>query len=94
MTRVIFQAPSLVLPEMNELPFANALRVLMPRLVKTMNTHFDRAIALHGIHLERPCKEFPGHLAADILPYAIRQICFAQGHATLVVTKLHIVRHE
>jgi len=59
------------LPQMNELPFANALCVFMSRVVKEMNTHLDRAIALQGMHLQCPWNEFPCHFAADILLYGI-----------------------
>ena len=56
---------------MNELRFANALCVLVSRVVKAMNTDLDCAIALHGIHLQRTWDEFPCHFAADILLYGV-----------------------
>src|SRR5258708_30084654 len=46
-----FPCAVFVLPQMNELPFTNGFCVLMSRVVKTMNSNFDRAIALHVIHL-------------------------------------------
>jgi hypothetical protein len=49
------------------LPCANGLGVLMSRVVKAMNTDFDCAKALHGVHLQRTGNEFPCYFAADIL---------------------------
>ncbi len=79
---------------MNELSFANWLGVLMSGVVEAVNTHFQRAISLHVIYLHRPWHEFPGHLAADVLLYTIRQIHFAECYPTLIVIELHIVDEE
>ena len=83
-----------VSPQLNELPFPNWFCVIMPRVVEAMNTHLYRTIALHVIHLYCPRQEFPGHFAADILPYASDQIFFTQCYSTLIVIKLHIVGDE
>src|ERR1700688_543086 len=60
-----------VLPEMNELAFADALGFFMSRVVEAMDAHLDGAIALHVIHLQRTGNEFAGRFAANILPYAV-----------------------
>ena len=62
-----FPGAVFVSPQMNELRFANGLRVLMSRVVKAMNTDLDCAITLHGVHLQRTGNEFPCHFAANIL---------------------------
>jgi hypothetical protein len=77
-----FPCAVFALPQMNELPFADCLCVLMSRVVKTMNSNLHRAIALHVIHLQRPRNEFPGHSAADIPLYALGQCRSAQGYST------------
>src|SRR5580692_4268691 len=83
-----------VLPEMNELAFTDGLGILMSRVMEAMDTHLDRAIALHVIHLQRPWNEFTGRFTADILFYAVGQCGFAEGEATLVVVKLDILDKE
>jgi hypothetical protein len=61
-----FPCAAFVLPQVDELRFANALSVVMSRVVKAMDADFDCSIALHGVHLQRAGNERAGHLAADI----------------------------
>jgi len=89
-----FPGAVFVLPQMNELPFTDALCFLMSRMVETMDAHLDRAIALHVIHLQRPWNEFAGSFAADILFDAVGQRGLAEGDATLIVVKLDILDKE
>jgi hypothetical protein len=67
MTLVTFHAPSLVLPEVNELRFANRVYVALPWAVKTVNTDFHRTLVGDGIYLKCPRNEFSGHFAADVV---------------------------
>src|SRR6266481_8915363 len=83
-----------VLPQMDELPFANPFGVFMARMVKAVHSHLHRAIALHVINLQRPRDEFPRHSAADILFDAIGQCRSAERHATLIVIELHVLDKE
>src|SRR6266404_6676902 len=80
-----------VLPQMNELPLADCLCVVMSRVMEAVNTHLDRAIALHVINLQTAWNEFPGHFAADVLLYALGYFLFAEGYSTLIVIKLHVI---
>ena len=57
----------LVLPEVNKLCLTRRLCVLPPWMVKAVNTHLNRAITIHGIHLERSWNELSAHLAADVV---------------------------
>src|SRR2546428_10173924 len=84
----------LVLPEVDEPPLADRLRVFRLRVVEAMDTHLDRAVAIHGIHLQRPGNELSAHFAADVRLYALGQALPAQGHPTLVVVELHVVGDE
>src|SRR6202011_3116040 len=47
-----------VLPQMNELAFANSDGVFVTGMVKAVNPDFERAISLHVIDLQRPGNEF------------------------------------
>jgi len=42
---------------MNELPFNDCFRVFVPPVVEAVNTHFNRAIALHVKDLQSPRNE-------------------------------------
>jgi len=53
--RVVF-----VLPRKNELPFAEGPCVVMLWVMEAVNTHLNRAIALHVIDMHRPWNEFSG----------------------------------
>jgi hypothetical protein len=79
-----------VLPQRNKLSFFSWLGVLVPRVVKAVNSHLERAKALHAIHLHRSWNEFPSHFAAGILSNAIGQCRFTKCQATLIVIKLHV----
>ncbi len=46
-----FPCAVFVLPQMNEFPFADWFRILVPRVVEAVNTHLHRAITLHMMHL-------------------------------------------
>src|SRR5713226_562086 len=83
-----------VLPQMDKLPFANPLRVFMPRVVEAVHPHLHRAIALHVIDLQRPRNQFPRHFVADILLDAIGQFLPAERHAALIMIELHVVYEE
>src|SRR5205814_10442100 len=56
-----------VLPQMNKFPFAHWLRVVVPRMVETVNTHLHRAIAFQMINLQRPWNDFASHFSADVV---------------------------
>ncbi len=89
-----FPRPVFALPQMNEFSFPNRLCLLVPRVVEAVHTHLNRAIALHGMDLQRPRNEFSGHFAADILLYAIGQFLSAESHAALIVVELHVIDEE
>ena len=46
-----------VLPEVNELAFADALGFLMSGVMEAMDAHLGRAMALHVIHPQSPWNE-------------------------------------
>src|SRR5579859_4044826 len=81
----------LVLPQMNKLGLADSLCVVMSWMVKSVNAHLNRAIALHVIHLKAAWNEFTGHLAADIRLYAFGQLIFTECYSSLIVINLHII---
>jgi hypothetical protein len=89
-----FPCAIFVSPQMNESPFAHSFGVVMPRMMKAVNTHLDCAVALHGIDLQRFRHEFSRDLAADIFLRAVGQCSFAQRHSTLIVIELHIFVDE
>jgi hypothetical protein len=76
-----FPRPVFVLPEVDESAFADRLSVLMPWMVKAMNAHFDRPIALHVINLQRFGKKFSRRFAANVVLNAFRELCAAEGNA-------------
>jgi hypothetical protein len=61
----------LCIATMNELSLANTLFVVISRVMKAMNPHFDRAIAFHVINLQSSWNKLAGDFAADILFRAI-----------------------
>lgn len=80
----------LVLPQVNELPFAVA-DLRMPRMMEQVHAHLDRAVALHGIYLQRAGDEFARHLAADIVLDGVGQGRPAQRDSALIVIELHVL---
>ena len=83
-----------VLPQMDKPGLADWLCVVVPRVVKAVNTNLNCTIALHLIDLQTVWNEFSGHLAADIFLYAISQILFAECHPALIVIKLDVIGEE
>ena len=82
-----------VLPEVNELRFAGCLGPDF-RLVEAMNSRLNRAIAVHGIYLERAGNQFPAHFAADVLFDLVGHGLAADGEPSFIVIELYIVRKE
>ena len=60
-----------VLKQMNKLSLANTLFVVISRVMKAMNSYFDRAIAFHVINLQCSSNKLAGDFATDILFHAI-----------------------
>src|SRR5437762_6630878 len=56
-----------VLPQMNKFPFAHRLRVVVPRMVETVNAHLHRSVAFQTIDLQRPWNDFAGHFSTDVV---------------------------
>src|SRR5271163_2844297 len=80
-----------VLPEMNELAFANSFCIFMPGVVEAVNADLHCSIALHGVDLQGSWNQLAGHFAADILLDGVGQSDFAEGDSALIVIKLHVV---
>lgn len=59
-----------------------------------MNTHFNRAIALHVKDLQSPGNKFASHPATGILFDTAGQRGSAKGHPALIVMELHIFGEE
>ena len=83
-----------VLPEMNELAFAHCLSVLVPRVVKAVNAHLHRSIALHEIDLQCPGNQFASHFTAYILLDAVGQVLPPKSYTALIVVELHVFYKE
>src|SRR4051812_44913718 len=80
----------LELPQVNELPFAYALGILVPRMVKAVHTEFEHAVSLHVVDLQRARDKLARHLSADVVLDAVGQGRAAERHSTLIVKKLDI----
>src|SRR5712692_2183531 len=89
-----FPCAIFVLPEVNELRLAGGLALLRIGVVEAMNADLKRAIAVHGIHFQRPWNKLSPHFAADVVLNAFGQLLPAEGHSTLIVIELHIVYEE
>src|SRR6185295_6589138 len=85
----------LLLPEVDELRLADRLLPVPPRMIEAVDADLDRAIAVHGIHLERSGNEHPISLAADVLLDALDQaLPRLVGQAAVVVVELQLFREE
>src|SRR5947209_3750164 len=84
-----------VLPDLNELPLADRLHVVPPRVMEAVDNDLDRTIAVQGIHRERSWNELPAHLAADVLLDTLDQAlpCPVRQPAVIVV-ELQLFREE
>lgn len=79
---------------MNKLPFTDCFPVFVPWVVEAVNTHFNRAIALHVKDLQSPGNKFASHPATDIRFDTVGQRGSAKGHPALIVIELHIFGEE
>src|SRR5437868_5474942 len=80
-----------VLPEVNETGLAHAFRVFVPRMVEAVDAHFDSAISLHVVNLQRSGNEFASHFATDVFLYAVSERHFADRDTALIVIELDVV---
>src|SRR4051812_34253579 len=82
----------LVLPQMDELAFTHPDLGLVPRMMKVVNTGFERAVSFHmkSLHAD----EFARGLAADVFLQAVGQRRLAERDTSLIMVKLHIVNEE
>src|SRR5256885_1627667 len=83
-----------VLPEVNETGLAHAFRVFAPRMVEAVDAHFDSAISLHVVNLQRSGNEFPSHFAANVFLYAVSERRSAKSGTALIVIELDVVGEE
>ena len=83
-----------VLPQMNELTFANSDGVFVAGMVKAVNPDFERAVSLHVIDLQRPGNEFARGGATNVFLYAFGEGRVAKRDSALIVIKLHAVGDE
>src|SRR6266542_3867481 len=88
------QTCALPISEMDELALAHGLRVVPPGVMEAVDTHLERAVAVHGMHLERPRYELPRHLAADVGLDGIEQAPPRAHQPVLVVIELEVVHEE
>src|SRR5579859_6015335 len=86
--------PVLVLPQVNETAFADALSVFVAGMMETVNAHFDGSIAFHVKDLQGGGQEFARCLSADVFLYAFGQGSAAEGNAALVVIELDVFVEE
>ena len=86
-----FPCAVFVLPQMNELSLADRFCIIMARVVETVNTHLNRAVALHVMDLQTAWNELPGHFAADIVLDGFCQRRSAKRVSSFVVIELHIL---
>jgi hypothetical protein len=85
----------LVLPEVNELRLPGRLCVIAAWMVESVNSYLKRAIAMHGIHLERSSNEFSAHLAAEIDLDALEEALPGPVYQTaIVVVELQVICEE
>src|SRR2546430_1807654 len=83
-----------VLPEVNETGLAHAFRVFVPRMVEAVDAHFDSAISLHVVNLQRSGNEFPSHFVANVFLYAVSERRSAKSDTALIVIELDVVGEE
>src|ERR1700704_5006310 len=80
-----------VLPQVNEFRLADRLRILVSRMVETMDTDLHRAVFGNGVNLNRPGNEFSSHFAADIVLNTFHQSLPSDTQAAFIVIELQIV---
>src|SRR5690349_24752633 len=59
-------------------------------MVEAVDAHFDRAISLHVVHLQRSGNEFASHFAADVFLYAVSERHSAERDTALIVIELDV----
>src|SRR5580765_2479781 len=76
-------SPILVLPEMHKLPFP-VPNLRMPGMMKSVHSHFDRAISFHVVNLQAACDQFARCRRANVLLNRLDQRRPAQRDASLI----------
>src|SRR5215467_4017612 len=89
-----FPGAIFVLPEVNKAGLAYAFGVLMPGVMETVDTHFDRTISLHVVDLQCSGDEFARRFAANVFLYAVCERHLTESDAALIVVELDIVGKE
>src|SRR5579864_1477330 len=84
----------LVLPQHDELRFADGLLVVRARMMEAMDANLHRAVIVQWIHLKSPWNKLAAHFSADIFLYAVHENLFADGQSRLIVIELEVVGDE
>jgi len=84
----------LLLPELNELCFADRLGRLVTRMVKAVHPNLHGAIVGNRVHLERPGHELASHFAADVVLDGLNECRASPAQAGLIVIELEIVGEQ
>src|SRR5437762_1105757 len=61
---------------------------------KRWTPHFDSAISLHVVNLQRSGNEFPSHFVANVFLYAVSERRSAKSDTALIVIELDVVGEE
>lgn len=81
----------LVLPQVNEFRLSVRRWLRLPRMKKTVNADFERAIICNRIDLKRSPYKFPRYFAADVLLDRVHGRLPCAHQTSEVVVKLQVV---
>src|ERR1700733_6117223 len=89
-----FPRSVLVLPEMDELAFADAFGILVPGMMKLMHARLQQAVSLPVEDLQGAGNQLARLLSGDIFSGGGGEGCPAERHSTLIVVELDIIHEE